>query len=78
MSEYCFDKEGLFLAFISHSFHLDGKKIFDEVIRKFFKEHRNRIYKYDQLYDGSSDLMYKPVAYRMFGSQGLLFINLVF
>ena len=77
MSEYCFDKEGLFLAFISHSFHLDGKKIFDEVIRKFFKEHRNRIYKYDQLYDGSADLMYKPVAYRMFGSQGLLVISLL-
>jgi hypothetical protein len=77
MSEYRFDKEGLFLAFISHSFHLDGKIIFDEVIKKFFKEHRNRIYDYKQSYDRSIDVMYKPVGYRMFGSQGLLVISLL-
>lgn len=77
MSNYCFDKEGLFLAFISYPFQVDGKKIFNEVISKFFEQHKARLYQYDLSSDGSADLLYKPVAYRMLGSQGLLVISLL-
>lgn len=77
MSNYCFDKEGLFLAFISYPFQVDGKKIFKEVISKFFEQHKARLYQYDQSSNVGADLMYKPVAYRMFGSQGLLVISLL-
>lgn len=76
MVNYHFESNGLFLGFLSYPYYVDGRKdIYGKIIKPFFKEHRKRLNKYD-ICDVDKSL-YKPAAYRMFGSQGLVVLSLI-
>lgn len=78
--EYAYDSYGLFLGLISYPFDKDGKKIYED-LDVFFKEHKERLRKYDPSEESDltefNNYLYKPAGYRMFGSQGLAVLSLV-
>lgn len=75
MSDYHFETSGLFLGFLSYPYYVDGKQVSKDVVVPFFKEHRDRIVKYDD--KELDESLYKPAVYRMFGTQGLSVLSLI-
>lgn len=76
MAEYHFEQNGLFLGLLSYPYYVDGKEdIYRNVINPFFEEHRKRLNKRDS--DDVEKPLYKPCAYRMFGTQGLVVLSLI-
>ena len=75
MADYHFESYGLFLGFLSYPYYVDGKQLSREVVVPFFKEHRDRILKYDN--KKLDEALYKPAVYRMFGTQGLVALSLI-
>lgn len=75
MADYHFESNGLFLGFLSYPYYVDGKKIFEDVVLQFFAAYKDRLAKYDS--DVMNKSLYKPAAYRMFGTQGLAVLSLI-
>lgn len=77
MTEFHYDSNGLFLGFLAYPYYVDGKKLFRDVINPFFEEHKKRLYDYDTEELCETSRLYKPHAYRMFGTQGLSVLSLI-
>lgn len=69
-----FEQEGLFLGLISFPFYIDGGNLYSNIFAPFFEKHRND---YIQKYEICDDVLYKPMAYRMFGTHGLAILSLI-
>lgn len=71
-----FEKVGLFLGLLSYPYYCDGEKLYEK-LNSFFKEHKERIWKFEPDKREEENILYKPSGYRMFGTQGLAVLSLV-
>ena len=81
-----FEGKGVFLGLISYPFYVDGKDLYKNVFKPFFKEHKKALMEYDpdvinnkRIYSNKRKygMLYKPAGYRLFGSKGLAVLSLV-
>lgn len=71
-----FESEGLFIGLVKFPFHIDGGRLFEDIIRQLFEQHRKGYL--DELSNDKLDgSLYSPHAYRMFGSHGLAILALI-
>ena len=75
-----YEQEGLFIGLISFPFYIDGKQLYTHVFKPFFVNQHRHDYLEEMTAPAASqldDCLYKPQAYRMFGSHGLAIFSLI-
>lgn len=76
-----YEECGLFLGLISYPFSIDGKCLYNRILKNIFITHKANMLKCtnrsESKADPIDDLLYSPVAYRMFGTHGLAILSLV-
>ena len=75
-----YEQEGLFIGLVSYPFYIDGKQLYTHVVEPFFRlQHRQ--FHLEKMTDPAisplDDCIYKPQAYRMFGTHGLAIFSLI-
>ena len=71
-----YEEYGLFLGLISYPFSIDGKKLYNDILKGLFDNHKKNLNKCASP-DQINQCLYSPVAYRMFGTHGLAILSLV-
>lgn len=72
-----FEKEGLFIGLVKFAFHIDGKQLFDGIFSPFLTTQHKTNYLSRLTSKTQPEYLYKPRAYRMFGSHGLAILALI-
>lgn len=72
-----YESEGLFIGLVSFPYYVDGKELYDNVFRGFFKDYHRKRYLEALSYKTLDERLYSPTAYRMFGNYGLAILSLI-